>query len=78
MARELGPQGIHVAHLVIDARRRHRLRARADRRARGGATRVEPSADDPPAIAEAYWPLHHQPREAWTLELELRPYGETW
>ena len=70
MARELGPKNIHVAHLVIDAGVdtawvRERIRARA-------ATRrwTTSSADqlmDPASIAEAYWQLHQQPRDAWTL-----------
>lgn len=77
MARELGPRGIHVAHLVIDAgvdtawvRERRRQAGR------------EPAAPDvlmdPSSIAETYWMLHHQPRDAWTQELDLRPYGERW
>jgi hypothetical protein len=77
MARELGPRGIHVAHLVIDAgvdtawvRERRRQAGR------------EPAAPDvlmdPASIAETYWMLHHQPRDAWTHELDLRPYGESW
>ncbi len=78
MARELGPQGIHVAHLVIDsgvdtAWVRQRI---ADR---GGDAAVEPDVlMNPSSIAETYWMLHQQPRDAWTHELDLRPYGETW
>ena len=78
IARELGPKGIHVAHLVIDAgvdtawvRERIRLR--------GAEDRLEPDRLMKPAsIAEAYWRLHQQPRDGWTHELDLRPYGETW
>lgn len=78
MARELGPKGIHVAHLVIDAGVdtawvRDRIRARGD------AHRLE--ADrlmQPASIAEVYWQLHLQPRDGWTHELDIRPYGETW
>jgi NAD(P)-dependent dehydrogenase (short-subunit alcohol dehydrogenase family) len=76
MARELGPQNIHVAHLVIDAG----VDTEWVRQRRG----VE--ADDlppdvlmnPSSIAETYWQLYSQPRDAWTFELDLRPYGETW
>lgn len=81
MARELGPQGIHVAHLVIDsgvdtAFVRDRIRAR------GGEAAVEAIQPaqlmEPASIAQAYWMLHHQSRDAWTHELDLRPYAETW
>jgi NAD(P)-dependent dehydrogenase (short-subunit alcohol dehydrogenase family) len=76
MARELGPQGIHVAHLVIDAGVdtawvRERINAR------GGAAE-ERVLMDPASIAETYWQLHQQPRDAWTHELDVRPAGETW
>jgi NAD(P)-dependent dehydrogenase (short-subunit alcohol dehydrogenase family) len=81
MARELAPQNIHVAHLVIDAGVdtlwvRERIAA-----AKGTevAARLPPDALMKPAsIAETYWQLHRQPRDAWTHELDLRPYGETW
>ncbi|MCB1914595.1 MAG: SDR family NAD(P)-dependent oxidoreductase [Rhodocyclaceae bacterium] len=69
MARELGPQGIHVAHVVIDGR----IRAPAV---------VEQGSDDsarllePDDIAEAYFQLAMQPRSAWTQELDLRPWVE--
>lgn len=80
MARELGPQGIHVAHLVIDAGVdtawvRERIRARGD----GAAQRLEPDRlMSPASIAETYWQLHQQSRDGWTHELDIRPYGETW
>ncbi|MDE2378270.1 SDR family NAD(P)-dependent oxidoreductase [Bradyrhizobium sp.] len=68
MARELSPQGIHVAHFVIDGGIR-------------SGTRTEPpdrpdSMLDPDAIAESYWNVLQQPRSAWTWELELRPWVE--
>jgi len=68
MARELSPQGIHVAHFVIDGG------IRSD-------TRVEPadrpdSMLDPDAIASSYWNVLQQPKSAWTWELELRPWVE--
>ena len=61
MARELGPKGIHVAHVVIDGQ------IGRDKDAR---------QLDPDAIAEAYHALHVQPRSAWTHELDLRPWAE--
>ena len=68
MARELSPQGIHVAHFVIDGGIR-------------SPARVEPgdrpdSMLDPDAIAAGYWSVLQQPRSAWTWELELRPWVE--
>jgi NAD(P)-dependent dehydrogenase (short-subunit alcohol dehydrogenase family) len=68
MARELGPQGIHVAHVVIDGG------------IRSGA-RMEPadkpdSMLDPDAIAETYWSVLQQTRSAWSQEVELRPWVE--
>jgi NAD(P)-dependent dehydrogenase (short-subunit alcohol dehydrogenase family) len=74
MARELGPKGIHVAHVVIDGaidtafiRERH-----ADFDNAKAADLVL----SPDAIAAQYVMLHHQPRNAWTHELDLRPWGE--
>jgi len=63
MARELGPEGIHVAHVVIDGQ--------IDTQGRGGEELL-----DPDAIADAYWTLVTQDRSAWTLELDLRPHVE--
>lgn len=81
MARELGPRNIHVAHLIIDAGVdtafvRDRIVA-----ARGAEALEQLAPDtlmDPASIAEAYWRLHQQTRDAWTFELDLRPFGETW
>jgi NAD(P)-dependent dehydrogenase (short-subunit alcohol dehydrogenase family) len=68
MARELGPRGVHVAHVIIDGQISTPGRARAD---------GTPDAQlEPSAIAESYWQLHLQPRSAWTLELDLRPWVE--
>jgi NAD(P)-dependent dehydrogenase (short-subunit alcohol dehydrogenase family) len=68
MARELSPQGIHVAHFVIDGGIRSTARAEpADR---------PDSMLDPDAIAASYWSVLQQPRSAWTWELELRPWVE--
>jgi NAD(P)-dependent dehydrogenase (short-subunit alcohol dehydrogenase family) len=79
MARELWPENIHVAHLVIDAGVdtawvRERIQA-------AGGDPASLPADtlmNPASVAEAYWALHHQPRDAWTFELEIRPYREPW
>ncbi|RVT91650.1 SDR family NAD(P)-dependent oxidoreductase [Rhodovarius crocodyli] len=73
-ARELGPLGLHVAHAVIDGGiDGERLRSRSPERAEAAGPDGLLSID---AIAEAYWQLHRQHRSAWTLELDLRPYGE--
>ena len=79
MARELGPQGIHVAHLVIDAGVDTAF-VRERVKARGGDPDTLPpdTLMNPASIAEAYWRLHTQTRDAWTHELDLRPFGETW
>lgn len=74
-AREYGPQGVHVAHIVIDGGIDGRqLRANAPQHAAAAAA---DSLLAPEAIAETYWQLHRQPRNAWTHELDLRPYRET-
>lgn len=70
LARELGPQGVHVAHVVIDGQIDSPA-ARGRDPARGAETFL-----DPAAIAETYWQLHAQPRTAWTLEQDLRPAVE--
>lgn len=71
MAREFGPQGIHVAHVIIDGQiNTPRLReAQPDRE--------ESTTLSPESIAEAYWQLHTQDPTAWTLELDLRPALES-
>ncbi|WP_296677477.1 SDR family NAD(P)-dependent oxidoreductase [Novosphingobium sp.] len=79
-ARELWPQGIHVAHLVIDAGVDTAwVRARVEERIGAAALAAQPDLLMPPeAVAGAYWALFSQPRAAWTFEQEIRPYGETW
>jgi NAD(P)-dependent dehydrogenase (short-subunit alcohol dehydrogenase family) len=77
MARELGPEGIHVAHVVVDGAidtgfTRERDPDRYESRKAAGAIL------DPVSIAENYWMLHTQPRDAWTHELDLRPWTEKW
>jgi NAD(P)-dependent dehydrogenase (short-subunit alcohol dehydrogenase family) len=76
MARELGPKGIHVAHPVIDgAIDTEFIRSTFPERY---ALKEQEGIVDPESIAEAYWQLHRQPRNAWTHELELRPWMEAW
>ena len=70
MARECGPRGIHVAHVVIDGQIGTPA-AREGEPGRAAETRLEPAA-----IAESYWQLYRQPRSAWTQELDMRPYAE--
>ena len=70
MARELGPKGIHVAHVIIDGQiESERSRHLQDER---GPASLLPAG----AIAESYYQLHRQPRGAWTHELDLRPWVE--
>ncbi|MBN8485358.1 MAG: SDR family NAD(P)-dependent oxidoreductase [Sphingomonadales bacterium] len=79
-ARELWPQGIHLAHLVIDAGvDTEWVRQRVIERIGAEALAAQPDLLMPPeAVAEAYWALYNQPKAAWTFEQEIRPYGETW
>jgi len=70
MARELGPKGIHVAHVIIDGQIRSKRYAHLEKQ------RPPDGLLDPAAIAETFWHLHTQPRSAWTLELDLRPWVE--
>ena len=70
MARELGPEGVHVAHVVVDGQ------ILAPDAREGSDDRPEDSYLDPDAVAESYWDLVEQDRTAWTLELDLRPYVE--
>jgi NAD(P)-dependent dehydrogenase (short-subunit alcohol dehydrogenase family) len=76
MARELGPRNIHVAHLVIDAGVNTEWVRR--RIAAAGSSAEDRILMSPASIAETYWQLHRQPRDAWTHELDLRPSRETW
>ena len=74
MAREFGPLGIHVAHVVIDGGiNGDRLRSRrpeiVSERGEDGLLGID-------AIAETFWHLYRQPRSAWTQEIDLRPYKE--
>ncbi|WP_348720146.1 SDR family NAD(P)-dependent oxidoreductase [uncultured Alcanivorax sp.] len=76
LAREFGPQGIHVAHVVIDGvvdgdRVRDIVPGYVEGQGEDGAL-------SPAAIAETYWQLHQQHRSVWTHELDLRPFKENW
>jgi NAD(P)-dependent dehydrogenase (short-subunit alcohol dehydrogenase family) len=80
-ARELGPQGIHVAHLIIDAGVdtawvRERIKERE------GEAALDNLAPDrlmrPQSVAEAYWQIYREPRDAWSFEREIRPFAEKW
>ena len=71
MAREFGPQGIHVAHVVVDGQiDTPRVRERSP-------DREDHTMLAPAAIAETYWQLHSQDSSAWTLEMDLRPAVES-
>jgi len=79
MARELGPENIHVAHLIIDGA----VDSDAIHRRLSAATGAVPDlAPDSlirtSSVAEAYWVLHNQSRDGWTHELDLRPHSERW
>ncbi|MCC6787931.1 MAG: SDR family NAD(P)-dependent oxidoreductase [Hyphomonadaceae bacterium] len=81
MARELGPRNIHVAHLVIDAGVDTAFVRDRIAQARGADIAANLPPDvlmEPTSIANAYWALHQQSRDAWTFEMDLRPFGETW
>jgi NAD(P)-dependent dehydrogenase (short-subunit alcohol dehydrogenase family) len=74
MAREFGPQGLHVGHVIIDGiidgdAVNQRFPQLKEQRGEDGVLNTD-------AIADAYWALHTQDRSAWSLELDLRPYKE--
>jgi len=76
LARELGPRSIHVAHVVVDgaidtAFIRDNFPAKYEQKSKDGIL-------NPAHIADNYWMLHAQPRDAWTFELDLRPWMENW
>jgi hypothetical protein len=72
MARELHPEGIHVAHTIIDGQIENAARGPAFTE----ATQGENALLKPEAIAESYWHLYQQAPSAWTHELDLRPWVE--
>ena len=71
MAREFGPQGIHVAHVIIDGQ------INTPTMREMSPDREEHTMLSPESIAETYWQLHSQDHTAWTLELDLRPSVES-
>ena len=76
MAKELGPKGIHVAHPIVGGAHatafiRENVPERYALKDRDGIL-------NPEHIADTYWMLHQQPRDAWTHELDLRPWIEAW
>lgn len=76
MARVLGPKGLHVAHVVIDG-----LIYIAFSREHFAQRVIEAESDgilNSDHVADAFWWLHNQPRDAWTFELDLRPAAERW
>jgi len=76
MARELGPRNIHVAHVVVDgAIDTEFIRDNFPERY---ALKAQDGILNPEHIAENYWYLHTQPKDAWTHELDLRPWMERW
>ncbi len=76
MARELGPRNVHVAHVVVDgAMDTAFIRDTFPERY---ALKDQDGILDPAHIADSYWFLHAQPRDAWTFELDLRPWMERW
>ncbi|WP_434676076.1 SDR family oxidoreductase [Pseudomonas sp. D3-10] len=76
MARELGPMNVHVAHVIVDGAIDTAFIR--DNFPEKYATKDEDGILDPEHIAENYWYLHTQPRDAWTFELDLRPWSERW
>ncbi len=76
MARELGPQGIHVGHFIIDGGIDTAFIA--ERFPERYALKDQDGILNPDHIAENYWTLHSQPRDAWTFELDVRPWIEKW
>lgn len=72
IAREYGPQGVHVSHVIVDGL----IDTEAVGKMAGAAaanTRLKPEA-----IADAYWSLHTQSLSAFTFETEIRPFAEKW
>lgn len=74
MARELGPKGVHVAHTIIDGA--IDTAWIAENFPQRYALKDQDGILNPDHIADAYWTLHSQPRDAWTHELDLRPWME--
>ncbi|KAJ5193940.1 hypothetical protein N7491_001271 [Penicillium cf. griseofulvum] len=71
LAREFGPQGVHVSHAIIDG-------VIDIPRTKGWKLEYEDAKLNPDAIADSYWHLHTQPRTTFTFEMDMRPYVEKW
>ncbi|KAJ5474712.1 hypothetical protein N7475_004278 [Penicillium sp. IBT 31633x] len=71
LAREFGPQGVHVSHAIIDG-------IIDTEKTKTFGQNIPDSKLDPDGIAESYWFLHTQSRSCFTYEIDLRPYCETW
>ena len=81
IARELGPKNIHVAHLIIDSSvdTEWVRQLITNREGKDAIQNLDPNRlMRPAAVAETYWQLYQQPRDAWTFETEIRPFGEKW
>ena len=79
LARELGPKNIHVGHLIIDAGVdtefvRERLRSSG----KDPNELLPNTLMKPTSVAEAYWNMYQQSPDAWTFEMDLRPFAENW
>ena len=72
-------QNIHAAHLAIDAGvHTEFVRQRQQQAGIGPDDLPLDTLMSPDSIAKAYWSLHHQSRDGWTFEVDIRPFGETW
>lgn len=76
MARELGPMGVHVGHIIVDGM----IDSQTVRKKFPEETDALPDGGmlNPDHIAEAYWAMHTQPKDAWTFEIDIRPSVERW
>ncbi|MDI3326283.1 SDR family oxidoreductase [Pontibacterium granulatum] len=76
MSRELSPQGIHVAHVVVDGLIENQ--ATKEFLPDLYASKGDDGIIQPDELADVYWQLHNQPRSTWTFEQDVRPYAEPW
>jgi NAD(P)-dependent dehydrogenase (short-subunit alcohol dehydrogenase family) len=72
LAREHGPAGVHVFYVVVDGV------VDLPRTRRAMPDKPDEFFLDPADVARTFWDVAHQPRSAWTFELEVRPFGESW
>lgn len=76
LAREVGPEGIHISHVIIDG-----LIENENTRRLFPKDFISRPADgilQPDEVAQIYWQLHQQAKNAWSFEVDLRPYSESW